>query len=252
MVQVPGIAYSVSGTSLEFTEAPLTGDLIDVRVLVTTQTISGLASPNGFNSIVPNDTDLAVWTGTTSSNLRWKFDGATGSLLPVGAMDIGSASAPVDNIFVSNVIVTGGSISGVSFTLAAIDDTVIGANTPAAGTFTTIGATTAVALTSAPITANPTAVVAGTSATVVDSFAAATYRTAKYVVSVTNGSNYQAAEVLVMHNGTNAYITTYADIATGATLVTFSADVVSGNVQLKATGTAAGNNIKVQKTYVAV
>jgi hypothetical protein len=36
VVQIPVTAYSVSGTTLTFTEAPATGDVIDARVLITT------------------------------------------------------------------------------------------------------------------------------------------------------------------------------------------------------------------------
>jgi hypothetical protein len=253
VVQVPGLAYAVAGTTLQFTEAPLTTDVVDVRVLVTTQTMSGLASPNGFNQVIPDDTGVYFWTGTTSSVNTWKIDAATGNLLPVGAgRDIGSPTAVVDNIYASNVIISGGSISGVSFSLSAIDNTVIGAATPAAGTFTTVGATGLALTSGGAVTFNETGTSFGTSATVIDSFAAATYRTAKYVVSVTNGSNYQAAEVLVTHNGTNAYSTTYAVVTSGPTLATFTADISAGNVVLKATGTATGNVVKVQKTYIAV
>jgi hypothetical protein len=254
VVQIPGLAYSVAGSTLQFSEAPLTTDVIDVRVLVTTQSLSGMASPNGFNQIIPDDTDISFWSGTSSSIKRWKIDASTGALLPVGTgIDIGSPTAIVDNIYASNVVISGGSISGVSFTLAAIDNTVIGAATPVAGTFTTATTTSALALAGgAAVTADQTAVSFGTIATVIDSFAKATFRTAKYVISVTNGSSFQAAEVLVTHDGTNGYSSTYAVVTSGSTLATFSANVNGANVELKATGTAVGNTVKVQKTYIAV
>jgi len=255
VVQIPGLAYSVAGTTLQFSGAPLTTDVIDVRVLVTTQTISGLASPNGFNQIIPDDSALEVWTGLTSSTNTWKFDGATGALLPVGAgRDIGSPTAVVDNIYASNVVISGGSISGVSFSLSAVDNTPIGAVTPSTGKFTTAEATTTLTLSGgAPLVATEAGTSFGTSATTIDTFAAATYRSAKYVVSVTNGSNYQVAEVLVVHNGINAYITTYGvTSSTGSTFATFTANISGGNVILEATGTAAGNTAKVLRSYIAV
>jgi hypothetical protein len=255
VVQIPGLAYSVAGTTLQFSGAPLTTDVIDARVLVTTQTISGLASPNGFNQIIPDDTALQVWTGLTSSTNTWKFDGATGALLPVGAgRDIGSPTAIVDNIYASNVVISGGSISGVSFSLSAADNTPIGAVTPSTGKFTTAEATTTLTLSGgAPLVVTDTGTSFGTTATVIDSFPLATYRTAKYIVSVSNGSSYQAAEVLVVHDGSLAYVTTYAVLSsTGVTIATFTVDVLSGNILLKATGTGAGNVAKVQKIYIAV
>ena len=255
VVQIPGLAYSVATSTLQFDEAPLSTDVIDVRVLVTTQTISGMASSNGFNQIIPDDTDISVWTGTSSSTQRWKWDAATGNLLPVGPnMDIGSPTAVVDNIYVSNVIVSGGSISGVSFTLSSIDNTPIGQSVAAAGTFAQLSTNTGLALTAgAPLTADQTGVAVVTN-TVIDSFAKATYRSAKYVVSITSGSNIQTAEVLVIHDGTNTAITTYGVLAlvggvAGAPFVTFTAGVNGSNIELKATGTGTA---KVQRTYVAV
>ena len=254
VVQIPGLAYSVGTSTLSFDEAPLATDIVDVRVLVTTQTISGTASPNGFNQVIPDDTGIYFWTGSVATTNTWKIDTA-GNLLPIGSgRDIGSPTNIVDNVYASNVVISGGSISGVSFTLAAIDNTVIGNAVPVAGTFTSVTGTSKVACTGdAPVTFDGAAHAFGASATVVDSFDKATYRAAKYVVSVTNGSNFQVAEVLVTHDGTYAYSTLYGIVSsTGSTFASFNAIVNGANVELKATGTGAGNTVKVQKIYIAV
>lgn len=47
-----------------------------------------------------------------------------------------------------------------------------------------------------------------TTETSVYSFAIATYRTAKYIIQITNGTAYNSLEVLVSHNGTNVWIAT--------------------------------------------
>jgi len=44
IVQIPTTAYSVSGNSLVFTEAPEVSDVIDARILTTTTTVTGLSS----------------------------------------------------------------------------------------------------------------------------------------------------------------------------------------------------------------
>ena len=49
VVQLPTTAYAVSGTTLTFTEAPASGDKIEVRQLTTSSTVTGLA--NGDSSI---------------------------------------------------------------------------------------------------------------------------------------------------------------------------------------------------------
>jgi hypothetical protein len=46
VVQIPGTAYGVSGTTLTFTEAPQVGDAIDVRLLTTTTTVTGISDLN--------------------------------------------------------------------------------------------------------------------------------------------------------------------------------------------------------------
>jgi hypothetical protein len=47
-----------------------------------------------------------------------------------------------------------------------------------------------------------------TTETLIYSFAIATYRTAKYIIQLTNSTAYASLEVLVSHDGTNAWIAT--------------------------------------------
>jgi hypothetical protein len=48
VLQLPTISYAMVGGNIVFTEAPATGDVVDVRSLTTTTTISQLSSSNGF------------------------------------------------------------------------------------------------------------------------------------------------------------------------------------------------------------
>ena len=54
VVQIPTIAYSVSGTTLTFTEAPEPGDIIDVRQLTTTTTVTSISNTGGNAVVQPN------------------------------------------------------------------------------------------------------------------------------------------------------------------------------------------------------
>ena len=67
-----------------------------------------------------------------------------------------------------------------------------------------------------------------------DSFAAGTYRSAKYNVSITDSTNSRFAmdEVFVTHDGSSAYISSTGVSSTGSSLVTYSADISSGNVRV--------------------
>ena len=102
-------------------------------------------------------------------------------------------------------------------------------------------------ITSASLTTSTTA-----AGQVVDSFAAASYRTAKYVVQASSGAAYQAVEVLVIHDGTNAYMTEYGNIATGAALVTLDADISGGNVRLLVTPVNAATTVRAVRTSIDV
>jgi hypothetical protein len=93
-------------------------------------------------------------------------------------------------------------------------------------------------------------------ATAIKSFSATTYRSAKFILqancTASSGSNlntYQVAEILVLHDGTNAYMVEYGDISTvsgGAMLATFTCDVNSGNVRILAQAAAATDTISVR------
>ena len=67
-----------------------------------------------------------------------------------------------------------------------------------------------------------------------DSFVHATYRSAKYQVSVTDATNsrYALDEIYVTHNGTTAFISTIGVSSTGSSLATYSADISGSNVRI--------------------
>jgi hypothetical protein len=97
------------------------------------------------------------------------------------------------------------------------------------------------------------AVVATTTSTAVDTWAAATYRAVKYLVQITQGTNYQFSEIVVVHNGTTTQMTEYAVVETNGALGTFTADVSAGNARLLVTmGTATSATINIQRTLMVV
>ena len=60
VVQIPTVAYSVSTTTLTFTEAPAVGDLIDVRELTTTTTVTAIQNNSGNATVTGNSTAAQV------------------------------------------------------------------------------------------------------------------------------------------------------------------------------------------------
>jgi hypothetical protein len=95
--------------------------------------------------------------------------------------------------------------------------------------------------------------VTSTSQTAIDTFPAATYRSAKYQVQITRGSEYHITEVYLVHDGTSSYGTEYATIKTGSQLATFDSDINSGNVRLLATPSSSSSTVfKVVATLTKV
>jgi hypothetical protein len=92
---------------------------------------------------------------------------------------------------------------------------------------------------------------ASDSATTIDSWAVATYSSAKYIVQMKKGSDIEVIEVLVTVDGANnVYLTEYADVISNAVLGTTNAVYSGGNVLLQVTGTTADTVVKVSKTYI--
>jgi hypothetical protein len=95
--------------------------------------------------------------------------------------------------------------------------------------------------------------VSTTAQTAVDTFATATYRSAKYIIQVTQGTNYQVSEIMVIHNGTTTTISEYAMMNTNGSLATFATDISSGNVRLLVTmGSATAATINIARTTIVV
>lgn len=78
VLQIPTTAYSVSGTTLTFTEAPAVGDVIDVRRLTTTATVTQIASVNGFMQVSVDNDGVYIGTGTgaLATTTYWDTSGA--------------------------------------------------------------------------------------------------------------------------------------------------------------------------------
>jgi hypothetical protein len=92
-----------------------------------------------------------------------------------------------------------------------------------------------------------------TSQVVLDNFSSSSYRTAKYLIQIKNTDNtaYQSSELLLIHDGTTAYLTQYAIINTGTNLGTFDSTVsAGGTVSLLYTPTFNNNKVRFYRTYI--
>lgn len=105
------------------------------------------------------------------------------------------------------------------------------------------------------ITASSNSITIGTTgADEIDNFTKTSYRTAKYLIQVANSisgpAEFQVSEVLVVHDGTTAYLTEYGKMYTGANplLTSITVSIVGGTtVSLKAAAAAAGAIVRFTK-----
>jgi hypothetical protein len=87
VVQIPTTAYSVTGNSLVFTEAPEVSDTIDARLLTTTTTVTSIENVSANAVVAVTDTANTVLI--------------TGDILPTGngVANIGSTSFQFNTVF---------------------------------------------------------------------------------------------------------------------------------------------------------
>ena len=192
-------------------------DSITTVGTITSGTWNGstIAVANGGTGITSFGTGIATFLGTPSSaNLAAAVTDETGT----GALVF--ASSPT--LTTPNI----GAASGTSLTLTGsitLADALMGTATQA---------------------------LTDSNATVVDSWSATAYRSAKYLVQMVNGNDIEVLEVLVTVNGeNNVYLTEYADVQSNAQIGTTDADYSGGNVRLKVTA-SDGTTVKVHKTLI--
>jgi hypothetical protein len=102
-------------------------------------------------------------------------------------------------------------------------------------------------------TSNTFTTAANTDTVPVDSFLTGSYRSAKYQAQMTAGTNYQAIELLLIHDGTTANLVQYADVVTSTSLGTFDASITTGVLRLLFTpATATVTTIKIIRDTINV
>ena len=72
-----------------------------------------------------------------------------------------------------------------------------------------------------------------------DSLTAANVRGAKYTVYASHGGHVSTSEVILTHDGTDAFVVMFGDVHSnpGTAVATFSAELTGGNLEIKATAT---------------
>jgi hypothetical protein len=210
------------------------------NALTITNTDLG-SSQNIFKNVVVGATTISA----DSNNDTLTLSAGTGiTLTPNSTTDtIDIANSGVTSLTgTANQVTVSASTGSVTLSLPQ------SINTTSSPTFAgvTVGSVT---LTDALIGSATASLVDG-SATVVDTWSATSYNSAKYIVQMKNGTDIEVIEVLVTVDGNNnVYLTEYADVISNTQLGTTDADYSSGNVRLLVTA-SNGTTVKVHKTLI--
>jgi len=84
-----------------------------------------------------------------------------------------------------------------------------------------------------------------------NTFAGNTYRSCKYIIQASDGTNYQTHEIMAIHNGTTTYIAEYAVVAIGTEILKdITASYGSNTFTLSGTTTVASVTLKIYRTLI--
>jgi hypothetical protein len=200
-----------------------------------------------LNGILLSGNDYTPSSGNT---ITLDVGADSGNLLTVAKLsgnNIGLDSAQV------NALIGASGPSGVDSAaiIALVDSAYVQARQTTGGSGTVDSAGVNTLINNYIIDAD-TALTTTTANQVVDTFSASTYRTAKYIIQMSHSSGYHSNEILLMHDGSTVYMTTYAEIITASSLGTIDADINSGNVRLLVTPTNTNTDINITRINVDV
>ena len=220
-------AYSLAGANLILSAAPETGDVIETRVVRSTNV--ELRDHKDY-IYQPNPASL-VFSGSDINGDVLSYD--------ENKLEVffnGSRLTPGLDFTATN----GTSVTILADYNADSNDTVV------------ISSFSKASLVDTGLT--PKSASIGTAATqyVADTYSATTHRTSKYLIelAIDSDNKYHATEVLLTHNGTTVFMSQYGHVTSDSSLGEFDADINSGNVRLLVTPSLNNTTIKTQRITI--
>ena len=206
--------------------------LIDTEV-VTANTAGALTSGNGFvnghfgaNTLVA--TNIRGGNVTTNSVLTFQTNTAFSANVLIS-----------QNLIVNNSIDVGNSSVNVVVNSSMI--TIGGSNVATITSLSSLGISNSVVFT-------------GTSSQILDSETLASTRSAEYLISANNNTAnaYQVSKILVIHDGTTAYITEYGTMITNTSVIVISAGANATHMFVNCTPVSSNTTVKFTRFAIGV
>ena len=225
-VTVNSTTTSVGDSMFEFANQNISTDLIDIGFY------------GNYNDGLGSEDGVSEYTGLfrDASDSTWKlFDGLEAE--PTTTVNTSGTNYALADLTLGDLTST--TLTAASLTYPTSDGSanqVLTTNGNGTLSFADSGALSSGTLTTT-----------STSATTLDSLAVASYRGAKYSISISDatGSDYQITEVHVVHDGTSASISQFGTVLQGGSteLGTFTVDINSGNLRLRVASATTNSTV---------
>jgi len=227
-------SYTLSGTTLTLDTAPVSGSEVVVHIIQNGVVGAG----HVVDEFTGNGSTAAYTLSVTPLNENNTFVYLDGVYQEKSTYSVSGNTLT----FGANVT-SGHSIEVVTPQVSEI-------NQPSTDSINAIGMFDDTAMMGSTVTSTT---LTTTSASTIATHAAATYRTVKYLVQLTQGTDYHSTEINLIHDGTTVYITEYGTLFDNAALGTFDATITSGNILLKLTpGSNTSLTARVVSTAIPV
>ena len=221
------ISYTVAGRILTFSAAPDLYDTIEIRSFNTVNATLQLRDHKKF--IFNITSTVSSISGADSNGIILAYDSSGVDVYKNGLRLVQSVDYTANNgtsiTFTTNLVNTD-KIEVLSYGRAYMT------------------------ISNAELTTTNTALTTTSATQVIDTFTASEYSTAKYLCRVKHNTDIHASEILLIHNGTNVFITEYGTLYSNTSLGVFTSDIFSGVVRLLFSPTIINTNITVKRISI--
>jgi hypothetical protein len=113
--QLPGVAYTVSGNSITFAQAPETTDIVDIRFLASASTDNLILNSSGNTKVTTTDSSTVVFTAASANvatiSAAGVFNISTGHSLQLPVYTVANATA-LSNVATGQMVYVSNGASG--------------------------------------------------------------------------------------------------------------------------------------------